>query len=114
VTEWERNEAAEIFLRFIEGPYFNKIARCKRKHCDRFLLKTRSDKVYCSQECASAVTAFQAVVKQRQQKRRLDVMRVRSALEKWTESSGDRTTWLSEETSLSKKFVTIALRELGA
>jgi hypothetical protein len=120
---WNDLQAAEIFFEFVSGQFYDKLAKCHRKHCGRFLIKTRSDKVYCSQECASAVTAFKAVIEQRKEKRRLDVMKVQSALKKWSEyvhanrysnKRDDKTTWLAKRTGLSKKFITIALREIGS
>jgi hypothetical protein len=115
IAEWEDNKAAEYFLTFITGPFFDKIARCEK--CGLFILKTRSDRTYCSQKCASAVTALTAHRQRRKQERQDNIEKVRGALSKWNEKrkrdERDKKAWLATKTGLSHKFITIALREIG-
>jgi len=120
----ERVEMLTLFFRFLTGPYYDKIGRCPR--CQMFWLNTsgRSDKTYCSNKCASAVTARRTLQEQRQQKREAKFDLVRQALENFSAlprekkarlraSKDGETQWLARTTGLTKHFVTRALNQMN-
>jgi len=114
--------AVKTFLQFVTGPWFDKIARCQK--CSKFLLKTRTDKMFCTAECARSTSALNAHRTRRREEHQTKLSEVQRAAAKFEKLSSatkerivkrrrGRTTWLAEEAGCSPKFVTLALRELG-
>ena len=111
-------QAAELFLEFVTGPYYDRIGKCPR--CQRFFVNMRrSEKTYCSQKCASADTAEKAVRARREQERKERAASVRKAAERFSKLSAERRArlnqrdWIHSQTGLSKKLVTMILVKEG-
>jgi hypothetical protein len=111
----ERPEMLTLFFQLLTGPYYDKIGRCPR--CGRFFVKGRSDQTFCTQRCASAVTAKKAVYEARKREHQDKLKRVEEEWDRFGTRTSERKVkardWISKRTGLSRTFVTRALHELG-
>jgi len=106
-AELGEKKAAEIFLAFITGPYFDKIARCSR--CGRFFLNVsgHGNKQFCSSRCARIASAMQS--KQRKQHQKLT--QLQRAVQKLPPTVKDAKAWLAKKAGVSLHFVTRAVNQ---
>jgi hypothetical protein len=99
--------ANEIFLAFIQTPFFDKIRTCAR--CQKFFLNESGhrNKQFCSARCARIASAMQS--KQRKQQQKL--ARLERAVQKLPRSVKDAKIWLAKNARVSLHFVTRAVNQ---
>jgi hypothetical protein len=119
IREWEwQKRAAEIFLAFITGPYYNRIGRCAR--CSRYFLNTSGhrNKRFCSARCARIESAVKSKRERDQRDYQQRLKRVQKAAARFLKLSAarqreidDLTAWISKEAGVTRHVVTRAVNK---
>jgi hypothetical protein len=106
-AELGEQTAAEVFLAFITGPFFDKVGRCSR--CGRFFLNVSGhrNKSFCSSRCARISSAMES--KQRKQEQKL--ARLQHAFTKLPPTVRNLKRWLAKNAGVSLHFVTRAINQ---
>jgi hypothetical protein len=104
--------ALGLFLNFLINPYNQKLGGpCK--NCDKFYVKnTKRQRVYCSKRCGLNHTSQSTLRKHRQQEHLAKLKTAERHAAMWvkTKTSKDWKSWVSNEATISKNFLTRAVR----
>jgi hypothetical protein len=105
--------AVGLFLNFLLNPYNERLGGpCK--HCSKYYVKnTMRQTAYCSKKCGLKRTSLVAIQKQRLRERVENLEQAKKFSARWAEAktSKDWKAWVHGQTSISKNFLTRAVKK---